>query len=145
MYCIHLYVTCLSHDHHMQHASLLPLISHHVLIHDSLLSLEDKLGYKFKDPRLLLLAITHPSTSTYTYSIAEDHLKNTLANGGVRWYKRLETAPPPKKMKALLAELEKGDDLTPDEGQRLQNNEQLEYLGDALLEYHCRYVRYFLY
>ena len=60
----------------------------------------------------------------------------------MRWYKRLETAPPPKKMKALLAELEKGGDSPPDEGQRLQNNEQLEYLGDALLEYQCRCVLY---
>ena len=58
----------------------------------------------------------------------------------MRWYKRLETAPPPKKMKALLAELEKGGDSQPDESQRLQNNEQLEYLGDALLEYQCRCV-----
>jgi hypothetical protein len=126
---------------HTQHSSLLPLISHHVHIYDSLLSLEQKLGYKFKDPQLLLLAITHSSTSTYTYcGVAEDHLKNALANGGVRWYKRLETAPPPKKMKALLAELERGGDSTPNEGQRLQNNEQLEYLGDALLEYQCRCI-----
>ena len=49
-------------------------------------------------------------------------------------------APPLKKMKALLAELEKGGDFPPNEGQRLQNNEQLEYLGDALLEYQCRCV-----
>ena len=49
-------------------------------------------------------------------------------------------APPLKKMKALLAELERGGDSPPDEGQRLQNNEQLEYLGDALLEYQCRCV-----
>ena len=129
-----------SHIHHIQQSALLPLISHHILVYDSLFSLEDKLSYKFKDPQLLLLAITHPSTSTYTYNVAEDHIKNALANGGVRWYKRLETAPPPKKMKALLAELEKGGDSPPDEGQRLQNNEQLEYLGDALLEYQCRCV-----
>ena len=121
--------TC-THTHHtsitLQHSSLLPVVSHHVLVYDSLLSLEEKLGYKFKDLQLLLLALTH--------------LKNALTNGGVRWYQRLETAPPPKKMKALLAELERGGDLPPDEGLRLQNNEQLEYLGDALLEYQCRCV-----
>ena len=135
--------TC-THTHHtsitLQHSSLLPVVSHHVLVYDSLLSLEEKLGYKFKDLQLLLLALTHPSTSIYTYSVAEDHLKNALTNGGVRWYQRLETASPPKKMKALLAELERGGDSPPDEGLRLQNNEQLEYLGDALLEYQCRCV-----
>ena len=127
--------------HHTQHSSLVPLISHHVLVYDSLLSLEEKLGYKFKDPQLLLLAITHSSTSTYTYcGVTEDQLKNASTNGGLRWYKKLEMAPPLKKMKALLAELESGGDSPPDEGQRLQNNEQLEYLGDALLEYQCRCV-----
>ena len=134
------YITCMSHVHHMQHPSLLPLISHHILIYDSLLTLEDKLGYKFKDRQLLLRAVTHPSTTTCTYTVAEDHIKNSLSNGGVRWYERQETAQPPKKMKMLLAELEKGGSVPADEGQRLQNNEQLEYLGDALLEYQCRYV-----
>ena len=85
-------------------------------------------------------AITHSSTTTHTYTVAEDHIKNALSNGGLRWYKRLETAQVPKKMKALLAELERGRDTSADEGQRLQNNEQLEYLGDALLEYLCRYI-----
>ena len=122
----------------MQHATILPLISHHVLIYDSLTCLEKKLGYMFQDLRLLLRAVTHPSCSIYTYTVAEDNIKNALSNGGLKWYVRQETAQPPKKMKALLAELEKGEEAVADEGQRLQNNEQLEYLGDALLEYLCR-------
>ena len=132
-----MYVTCISHDHHLQHTSLLPLISHHVLVYDSLTRLEEAIGYKFTDVQLLLRAVTHPSSSTLSYNVAEDNIKNTLTNGGLKWYEQQGTAGPPKKMNDLLAELEDLEKPT-DEGQRLQNNEQLEYLGDALLEYQCR-------
>ena len=132
-------VTCPSHDHapHPQHSSLLPLISHHVLVYDSLTCLEEAIGYKFNDLQLLLRAVTHPSSSTHSYTVAEDNVKNALSNGGLKWYENQDLTTPPKKMSALLAELEGGEKPT-DEGQRLQNNEQLEYLGDALLEYQCR-------
>ena len=139
MYVAYVCVTCVSRVCHMQHSCILPLISHHVLIYDSLSYLEKKLGYGFNNLQLLLRAVTHPSSTTYTYTVAEDNVKNALMNGGLKWYERQETVQPPKKIKALMTELEKGE--TPvDEGQRLQNNEQLEYLGDALLEYLCRFV-----
>ena len=95
----------------MQHATVLPIISHHVLIYDSLTCFEEKLGYKFRDVQLLLRAVTHPSCTTYTYNVAEDNVKNAQYNGGLRWYKRQESVQPPKKMKDLLAEFEKGADL----------------------------------
>ena len=82
-------------------------------------------------------AVTHPSSSTHSYTVAEDNVKNALSNGGLKWYENQELTAPPKKISALLAELEGGEKPT-NEGQRLQNNEQLEYLGDALLEYQCR-------
>ena len=122
----------------LQHSILLPLISHHILFYDSLSCLEKKLGYMFRDVALLQRALAHPSITTYTYTVAEDHIKNALSNGGLKWYERLEMVQPLKKIKTLIAELERGE-TTIDEGQRLQNNEQLEYLGDALLEYQCRY------
>lgn len=121
----------------MQHSILVPAISHHVLLYDSLLCLEKKLEYKFEDLHLLHVAITHPSTSTVTYSLEEDDVKNALSNGGLKWYVNRKELKPKKKLKALVAELEGGEKMA-DESERLQNNEQLEYLGDALLEYLCR-------
>ena len=45
----------------VQHAMLIPVLVCHLRFHRSLVVLEEKINYKFKNKFLLQLALTHPS------------------------------------------------------------------------------------
>lgn len=124
----------------MQHTLALTVLSHHILLHDSLKTLQERLGYSFSDCSLLHRALTHPSTTTASCMVGEDHLRNALSNCGVRSpaFLRCSVAMPASKgMKELIRAVRMGEQSV-DEAQRLSHNEQLEFLGDAVLEYICR-------
>lgn len=124
----------------MQHTLLLCVLSHHILLHDSFQTLQVQLHYSFTDPSLLHVALTHPSSTTSTFMIAADHIRHALSNCGLRDPQFLlspGTTVSSKGMKDLIRSV-KMDRSEMGRMQRLQNNEQLEFLGDAVLEYICR-------
>ncbi len=115
---------------------LLSTVGQHILFHRSLVRLQETIGYSFKDHSLLHRALTHPSTTTLTYQCAEDHLKTALSNCGPTDYVNVGRGAPKvvaKGLKGLMNSLEHGD-----EGTWIEHNEQLEFLGDAVLEYITR-------
>lgn len=73
--------------------------------------------------------------------VAEDHIRSALSNCGLRvpvfLQSTLGAGKTSKGMKELIKSV-KTEFKDVDESQRLQNNEQLEFLGDAVLEYICR-------
>lgn len=82
----------------------------------------------------------HPSSTTSSFMVAEGHMRNALSNCGLRTPKFLRSAATSKTakgMKDLVKAVKMGFEGV-EESQRLQNNEQLEFLGDAVLEYICR-------
>lgn len=107
----------------------------HLLFHHSLVRLQETIGYSFKDLSLLHRALTHPSTTTLTYQCAEEHLKTTLNNCGPLNTVNMGGAASKvvKGLKGLMDSLKHGD-----EGTWIEHNEQLEFLGDAVLEYITR-------
>ena len=71
--------------------------------------------------------------------VAEDHVRNALSNCGLCGPEFLRTKTP--KVSKGIKGLQEAVKITPtdlDEVERLQNNEQLEFLGDAVLEFLCR-------
>lgn len=72
--------------------------------------------------------------------VAENHLRNALSNCGLRSIEYLPLSASgrgSKGMRDLIKFAKMGLEET-DESLRIQNNEQLEFLGDAVLEYICR-------
>ncbi len=112
---------------------------------DSLSTLQERLGYKFKDISLLHRALVHPSCNTASFLPCEDHARTAISNCGAKSCKFLKDLPnsprPAKGMKGLVETVKRGIENV-DQETRLQNNEQLEFLGDAVLEYICRYARF---
>lgn len=126
-----------------QHVLLLCVISHHILYYDSLKTLQQRLNYQFHDPTLLHQALTHPSCTITSFVVAEDHLRSALSNCGLKMPEFIKsTLSSGGKATRSVMELKKAvmmDKKDVDESQRPQNNEQLEFLGDAVIEYICRY------
>ncbi len=123
---------------YLQHTLPLSILSHHLLLHDSLKTLQERLGYSFNETQLLQRAMTHPSTTTSSFMVAEVALRNSLSNCGLRtpFFLGAASSRGSKGMKDLIEAVKvEGEG---DEAQRLLNNEQLEFLGDAVLEYICR-------
>ena len=69
-------------------------------------------------------------------------MRTAISNCGAQSCEFIKSSAPKlaKGMKGLIEVVKGGIDKV-DEGTRLQNNEQLEFLGDAVLEYLCRYER----
>ncbi|XP_064395446.1 ribonuclease 3-like isoform X3 [Halichondria panicea] len=116
----------------VQHVLLLSTLGHHLVFHRSLATLQKSLGYTFTDHTLLHRALTHPSTTTLTHQPAEDNIKTVLSNCGLLQPVYVGGAGPTvaKGLKGLMNSLEGGD-----KGVWLEHYEQLEFLGDAVLEY----------
>ena len=112
---------------------LLSTVGHHLVFHRSLESLQVSLGYWFTDHTLLHRALTHPSTT----SLPQDTIKTVLINCGLLHTVYVGGAGPTvvKGLKGLMNSVEGGD-----KGAWLEHYEQLEFLGDAVLEYITRYV-----
>jgi len=121
-------------------ALILPVLTHQLFWLDSLALLQEKLGYQFKEASLLCRALVHPSCNMATFQSCEGHVRTSISNCGamnVTFLPSSTSSKPSKGMKGIVEAVGKGLDKV-DEGIRLQNNEQLEFLGDAVLEYLCR-------
>lgn len=118
-----------------QHTAVLSIVAHHLLLHHTLTSLQYSLGYTFQNPTLLHRALTHPSLTTLTHYTTHNNLKTALHNCGLVTTVWLGTPgkPSSKGLKALMESMKNGD-----KGAWLEHNEQLEFLGDAVLEYITR-------
>uniref|UniRef100_A0A183SQT5 Ribonuclease III n=1 Tax=Schistocephalus solidus TaxID=70667 RepID=A0A183SQT5_SCHSO len=110
----------------------------HVRCHKSLETLEQRLGYKFKDKSLLHQALTHPSYRRTNFGTNQDHFQNTLVSCGPRtieygdklqlykaWRKKGLS-----KMIQVMSFLPKQHE----ERSKIYGNERLEFLGDAVIE-----------
>jgi len=120
-----------------QHALLLPVLVHHVRYHMCLQTLDEKMGYVFKDRSLLQLALTHPSYHL-NFGMNPDHARNSLSNCGVkqprygdRKIRHLHTRKKGiTQLIRVMSNLGKMDEYK----SMIRHNERLEFLGDAVLE-----------
>ncbi|KAL9988518.1 hypothetical protein ACROYT_G002973 [Oculina patagonica] len=120
-----------------QHALLLPVLVHHVRYHMCLQTLDEKMGYVFKDRCLLQLALTHPSYHL-NFGMNPDHARNSLSNCGVkqprygdRKIRHLHTR---KKGITQLIRVMSNLGKMEEYQSMIRHNERLEFLGDAVLE-----------
>ncbi|PFX26504.1 Ribonuclease 3 [Stylophora pistillata] len=120
-----------------QHALLLPVFVHHVRYHMCLKTLDERMGYVFKDRSLLQLALTHPSYHL-NFGMNPDHARNSLSNCGVkqprygdRKIRHLHTR---KKGITQLIRVMSNLGKMEEHQSMIRHNERLEFLGDAVLE-----------
>ncbi|KAK1885524.1 Ribonuclease 3 [Dissostichus eleginoides] len=69
--------------HGVNHAMMLPVLTHHIRYHQCLMHLDELIGYVFKERCLLQLAMTHPSHHL-NFGMNPDHARNSLSNCGIR-------------------------------------------------------------
>jgi ribonuclease-3 len=128
----------------VQRALICPLITSHILFHSSLPQLQHSLNYQFSNKTLLEQALTH-SSYLLKHSISSSPITLTAASRcGRRLPVSMATheAPPTKKPKSgiegLLDVTQEGDMPGFESDNILQkNNERLEFLGDAVIEFIC--------
>ncbi|VVC38475.1 Ribonuclease III domain,Double-stranded RNA-binding domain,Ribonuclease III [Cinara cedri] len=120
-----------------QHAMLLPILVSHFKFYKSLEYLEKSIEYKFKDKNLLKLALTH-SSYRENFGTNSDHIRNTLTNCGMR---QLEYGDRQNSMfkrkrglKTLIYTMSRFGEMEEMESNS-KNNERLEFLGDAVIEF----------
>lgn len=123
----------------VQHALMLPVLFSHLRFHWSLKVLEDsRLKYTFKSRSLLELALTHPSYRT-NYGTNPDHARNTLTNCGMRQPQygdaRIHHIYTRKRGINTLIDIMARMGSRKAQKSRIMNNERLEYLGDAVIEF----------
>uniref|UniRef100_A0A1X7UJF3 ribonuclease III n=1 Tax=Amphimedon queenslandica TaxID=400682 RepID=A0A1X7UJF3_AMPQE len=139
-----------------QLALLCPQLSSHLLFHLSLVDLEAGINYKFKDRSFLELALTH--TSFITQYNGSRPLPNeiliSLSNCGTRAHVSAATgkAPPSKRPKSGIEGLTEAAETSrekykDDEGDVIlpRDNERLEFLGDAVIEFLCSIQLYLMF
>uniref|UniRef100_A0A8C4Q3C2 Ribonuclease 3 n=1 Tax=Eptatretus burgeri TaxID=7764 RepID=A0A8C4Q3C2_EPTBU len=131
-----------------QHALILPVLTHHIRYQQCLVHLEHLVGYSFQNRQLLQLALTHPSYHL-NYGMNPDHARNTLSNSGTRQPKygdrKVQHQHQRKKgINTLINIMSRlgQDDPTPS---RINHNERLEFLGDAVVEFLTSVHLYFLF
>ncbi|OAF70923.1 hypothetical protein A3Q56_01287 [Intoshia linei] len=120
-----------------QHALLLPAILDHLRLIKCLSHLEKYINYKFKSLKLLKLALTHTSYRNMYFSVNCDHIKTIQSNCCSRFihYGKQHLNSKRKKgiyplLKIMSIRSKENNTMIYDE-----NNERLEYLGDAVLDY----------
>uniref|UniRef100_A0A4W3JT47 Ribonuclease 3 n=1 Tax=Callorhinchus milii TaxID=7868 RepID=A0A4W3JT47_CALMI len=131
-----------------QHAMMLPVLTHHIRYHQCLMHLDKLIGYKFKQRCLLQLGMTHPSHHL-NFGMNPDHARNSLSNCGIRQPKYGDRKVHHMYMRKkgintlinIMSRLGQ-DDPTPS---RINHNERLEFLGDAVVEFLTSVHLYFLF
>ncbi|XP_053714671.1 ribonuclease 3 isoform X2 [Synchiropus splendidus] len=131
-----------------QHAMMLPVLTHHIRYHQCLKHLDQLIGYVFKERCLLQLAMTHPSHHL-NFGMNPDHARNSLSNCGIRQPKYGDRKVHHMYMRKkgintlinIMSRLGQ-DDPTPS---RINHNERLEFLGDAVVEFLTSVHLYYLF
>ncbi|XP_070796866.1 ribonuclease 3 [Pituophis catenifer annectens] len=131
-----------------QHAMMLPVLTHHIRYHQCLMHLDRLIGYTFNDRCLLQLAMTHPSHHL-NFGMNPDHARNSLSNCGIRQPKYGDRKVHHMHMRKkgintlinIMSRLGQ-DDPTPS---RINHNERLEFLGDAVVEFLTSVHLYYLF
>ncbi|XP_072880374.1 ribonuclease 3 [Hemitrygon akajei] len=131
-----------------QHAMMLPVLTHHIRYHQCLMHLDNLIGYTFKERCLLQLAMTHPSHHL-NFGMNPDHARNSLSNCGIRQPKYGDRKVHHMYMRKkgintlinIMSRLGQ-DDPAPS---RINHNERLEFLGDAVVEFLTSVHLYFLF
>ncbi|XP_030631221.1 ribonuclease 3 [Chanos chanos] len=131
-----------------QHAMMLPVLTHHIRYHQCLMHLDQLIGYVFKDRCLLQLAMTHPSHHL-NFGMNPDHARNSLSNCGIRQPKYGDRKVHHMYMRKkgintlinIMSRLGQ-DDPSPS---RINHNERLEFLGDAVVEFLTSVHLYYLF
>ncbi|XP_076617623.1 ribonuclease 3 [Chaetodon auriga] len=131
-----------------QHAMMLPVLTHHIRYHQCLMHLDKLIGYVFKERCLLQLAMTHPSHHL-NFGMNPDHARNSLSNCGIRQPKYGDRKVHHMYMRKkgintlinIMSRLGQ-DDPSPS---RINHNERLEFLGDAVVEFLTSVHLYYLF
>ncbi|RXN32809.1 ribonuclease 3 [Labeo rohita] len=131
-----------------QHAMMLPVLTHHIRYHQCLMHLDKLIGYTFKERCLLQLAMTHPSHHL-NFGMNPDHARNSLSNCGIRQPKYGDRKVHHMYMRKkgintlinIMSRLGQ-DDPSPS---RINHNERLEFLGDAVVEFLTSVHLYYLF
>ncbi|XP_072461590.1 ribonuclease 3 isoform X4 [Notamacropus eugenii] len=154
-----------------QHAMMLPVLTHHIRYHQCLMHLDKLIGYTFQDRCLLQLAMTHPSHHL-NFGMNPDHARNSLSNCGIRQPKYGDRKVHHMHMRKkgintlinIMSRLGQ-DDPTPSSHRlnpnsskpshkcvplsarkiRINHNERLEFLGDAVVEFLTSVHLYYLF
>ncbi|KAL7373887.1 hypothetical protein ABVT39_016688 [Epinephelus coioides] len=130
------------------HAMMLPVLTHHIRYHQCLMHLDKLIGYVFKERCLLQLAMTHPSHHL-NFGMNPDHARNSLSNCGIRQPKYGDRKVHHMYMRKkgintlinIMSRLGQ-DDPSPS---RINHNERLEFLGDAVVEFLTSVHLYYLF
>ena len=122
----------------VQHALLLPVLINHLRLHNSLDHLETRIGYKFTTRHLLQQAVTHPSYKE-NFGTNPDHIRNTLSNCGIRQPeygdKKIHYQNSRKRGINMLISIMSKFGKKMETESKVQHNERLEFLGDAVVEF----------
>lgn len=120
----------------VQHAMLIPVLVKHLRFHKSLDSLEEKMGYVFKQRALLQTALTHPSYRE-NFGTNPDHARNSLTNCGIRQpeYGDRRIHYTRKKGIVTLINIMSRFGKHSETESGIKHNERLEFLGDAVVEF----------
>ncbi|XP_045452237.1 ribonuclease 3 [Melitaea cinxia] len=120
----------------VQHAMLIPVLVRHLRFHKSLDSLEEKIGYTFKQRALLQTALTHPSYRE-NFGTNPDHARNSLTNCGIRQpeYGDRRIHYTRKKGIVTLINIMSRFGKSSETESDIKHNERLEFLGDAVVEF----------
>ncbi|CAK1543104.1 unnamed protein product [Leptosia nina] len=120
----------------VQHAMLIPVLVRHLRFHKSLDSLEEVIGYRFKERALLQTALTHPSYRE-NFGTNPDHARNTLTNCGIRQpeYGDRRIHYTRKKGIVTLINIMSRFGKSYETKSEIKHNERLEFLGDAVVEF----------
>ncbi|KAG6441036.1 hypothetical protein O3G_MSEX001574 [Manduca sexta] len=120
----------------VQHAMLIPVLVRHLRFHKSLNTLEEKIGYVFKQRALLQTALTHPSYRE-NFGTNPDHARNSLTNCGIRQpeYGDRRIHYTRKKGIVTLINIMSRFGKNRETESEMKHNERLEFLGDAVVEF----------
>ncbi|KRX16765.1 Ribonuclease 3, partial [Trichinella nelsoni] len=122
----------------VQHCLILLVLLNHIRFHRCLRVFQQRIDYSFRKPSLLELAFTHPSYRADSGTNA-DHVRNVLNNCGLRQLefgsKRTNPWNSRKRGVSCLVDVMSRMGEKKSRASSTVNNERLEYLGDAVIEF----------